>query len=161
MAPTLISMNRRQFFQQSAAAAICAEGMLPSSLEAQSPEALLPGGAEAAAVAAINPPAGVRVAGMLMIPVVGGKYKVGTTRSLWRSCRHLADHKAVFLKMKNEQRASLLIVNARLTQQNGFLPMHETSGSASLGLVEGTYVPLFNGSDREMRAYMTKMGIDT
>lgn len=75
MAPTLISMNRRQFFQQSAAVdALCAEGMLPSLLEAQSPADPLPGGAEAAAVAAINPPAGVRVAGNLMIPVVGGKY---------------------------------------------------------------------------------------
>jgi proline iminopeptidase len=61
-------------------AALCADGMLPSSLEAQSPAAPLPGGAEAAAVAAINPPAGVRVAGLLMIPVVGGKYKVWTKR---------------------------------------------------------------------------------
>jgi hypothetical protein len=74
-------MNRRQFFQKSAAvAALCADGMLPSLLEAQSPAAPLPGGAEAAAVAAINPPAGVRVAGILMIPVVGGKYKVWTKR---------------------------------------------------------------------------------
>jgi proline iminopeptidase len=74
-------MNRRQFFQKSAAvAALCADGMLPSLLEGQSPAAPLPGGAEAAAVAAINPPAGVRVAGILMIPVVGGKYKVWTKR---------------------------------------------------------------------------------
>jgi proline iminopeptidase len=81
MAPKLISMNRRQFFQQSAAvAALSAEGMLPSLLEAQSPAAPLPGDAEAAAVAAINPPAGVRVAGILMIPVVGGKYKVWAKR---------------------------------------------------------------------------------
>jgi hypothetical protein len=64
--------------------------------------------------------------------------------------------------MKNEQRATLLIVDARLTQQNGFHPMDETSGSASLWS-DGrrTYVLLFNGSDREMRAYMAKMGIDT
>jgi hypothetical protein len=49
-----------------------------------------------------------------------------------------------------------------LTQQNGFHPMDETSGSASLWS-DGrrTYVLLFNGSDREMRAYMAKMGIDT
>jgi hypothetical protein len=49
-----------------------------------------------------------------------------------------------------------------LTQQNEFHPTHETSGSASLWS-DGrqTYVPLFNGSDREMRAYMAKMGIDT
>ena len=49
--------------------------MLPSLLEAQSPAAPLPGGAEAAA--AFNP---VRVAGIFMIPVVGGKYKVWTKR---------------------------------------------------------------------------------
>jgi hypothetical protein len=74
----------------------------------------------------------------------------------------IADHKAVFLKMNNEQRASLLIVDARLTQQNGFQSMHETSGSASLWS-DGrrTYVLLFSASDREMRAYMAKMGIDT
>jgi hypothetical protein len=54
------------------------------------------------------------------------------------------------------------IVDARLTQQNGFHPMHETSGSASLWS-DGwrTYVLPLNGSDREMRAYMAKMGIDT
>ena len=73
-----------------------------------------------------------------------------------------ADHKAVLLKMKNEQRASLLIVDARLTQQNGVQSMHETSGSASLWSDRSwTYVLLFNGSDREMLAYMAKMGIDT
>jgi proline iminopeptidase len=79
--PILMFMNRRQFFQRSAVvAALCADGMLPSSLEAQSPAAPLSGSAEAAAVAAINPPAGIRVAGILMIPVVGGKYKVWTKR---------------------------------------------------------------------------------
>jgi Tetracyclin repressor-like, C-terminal domain len=79
--PILMSMNRRKFFQRSAVvAALCTDGMLPSSLEAQSPTAPLSGSAEAAAVAAINPPAGVRVAGILMIPVVGGKYKVWTKR---------------------------------------------------------------------------------
>jgi hypothetical protein len=64
--------------------------------------------------------------------------------------------------MKNEQRASLLIVYARLTQQSGFHLMHETSGSASLWC-DGrrTYVLLLYGSDREMRAYMATMGIDT
>jgi hypothetical protein len=64
--------------------------------------------------------------------------------------------------MKTEQRASLLIVDARLTQQNGFQSMHETSGSASLWS-DGrrTYVLLFNGSNRKMRAYMPKMGIVT
>jgi anti-sigma factor RsiW len=74
----------------------------------------------------------------------------------------IANHKAVYLKMKNEQRASLLIVDARLTQQNGFHAMHETSGSASLWS-DGrrTYVLLFKGSDQEMQAYMAKMGINT
>ena len=56
-------------------AGLCAEGMVPFLPEAQAPAAPLPGGAEPAAAAAINPPAGVRVAGILMIPVVGGKYK--------------------------------------------------------------------------------------
>jgi hypothetical protein len=74
----------------------------------------------------------------------------------------LVDHKAVLLKMKNEQRASLLIVDACLEQQNGFHMMHENSGSASLWS-DGrrTYVLLFDGSDQEMHAYMTKMGINT
>jgi len=73
---------------------------------------------------------------------------------------NIANHKAVFLKMKNEQRASLLIVDARLTQQNGFHAMHENAGNASLWS-DGrqTYVLLFNGSDQEMQAYMVKMGI--
>jgi len=72
----------------------------------------------------------------------------------------LVDHKAVFLKMKNEERAGLLIVDARLMQQNGFHTMHGKSGSASLWS-DGrrTYVLLFDGNDDEMRAYMTKMGI--
>lgn len=72
----------------------------------------------------------------------------------------LVDHKAVFLKMANEQRASLLIVDAPLTQQNGFHTMHERSGSASLWS-DGrrTYVLLFDGNDQEMHTYMTKMGI--
>jgi hypothetical protein len=40
--------------------------------------------------------------------------------------------------------------------------MHETSGRASLSSDgRGTCVLLFNGSGREMRAYMPKMGIDT
>lgn len=74
----------------------------------------------------------------------------------------LVDHKAVLLKMKNEQRASLLIVDAPLTQKNGFHRMHEKSGSASLWS-DGrrTYVLLFDGNDQEMRDYMTKMGINS
>lgn len=74
----------------------------------------------------------------------------------------LADHKAVLLKMKNEERASLLIVDTRLTQQNGFHTMHPNSGSASLWS-DGrrTYVLLFDGNDQEMHAYMTEMGINS
>lgn len=72
----------------------------------------------------------------------------------------LAAHKAVLLKMKNEQRASLVIVDAALTHDNRFHAMHEASGSASLWS-DGrrSYVLLFNGSDRELQAYMTRMGI--
>jgi hypothetical protein len=74
----------------------------------------------------------------------------------------LVDHKGVLLKMKNEQRASLLIVNVRLTQQNGFHTMHEKSGSASLWSDgKRTYVLLFDGNDQEMHAYMTQMGISS
>jgi hypothetical protein len=40
--------------------------------------------------------------------------------------------------------------------------MHEMSGSAILWSGGSwTYVLLFSRSDREMRAYMAKMGIDT
>jgi anti-sigma factor RsiW len=72
----------------------------------------------------------------------------------------LADHKAVLLKMKHEQRASLVIVDARLTQENGFRLMPEKSGSASLWS-DGrrTYVLLYEGNVQEMHAYMVKMGI--
>jgi len=69
-------------------------------------------------------------------------------------------HKAVLLKMKNEQRASLVIVDARLTQDNRFHSMQEGSGSASLWSDGGrSYVLLFNGSEQELHAYMTRMGI--
>jgi hypothetical protein len=72
----------------------------------------------------------------------------------------VAAHKAVLLKMKNEQRASLVIVDAPLTKDNRFHPMQEGSGSASLWS-DGrrSYVLLFNGTDQELHAYMTKMGI--
>jgi proline iminopeptidase len=83
MAPYSMFMNRRQFFGSSGAAAatsLCANGILSSLLEAQSPAAPKPDDADAAAVRAINPPDAVRVAGIRMIPVVGGKYKVWTKR---------------------------------------------------------------------------------
>lgn len=73
----------------------------------------------------------------------------------------VADHKAVFLKMKNEQRASLLIVDARLTNRAGIESMHEKTGSAALWSDQKrTYVLLFDGSMQEMHAYMDRMGID-
>ena len=72
----------------------------------------------------------------------------------------VAAHKAVLLKMKNEERASLVIVGAPLTQDNRFHSMREGPGSASLWS-DGTrsYLLLFNGTDQELHAYMTKMGI--
>jgi anti-sigma factor RsiW len=73
---------------------------------------------------------------------------------------NVAAHKAVLLKMKNEERASLVIVDAPLTQDNRFHSMPEGSGSASLWS-DGrrSYVLLFNGTEQELHAYMTKMGI--
>jgi len=74
----------------------------------------------------------------------------------------VADHKAVLLKMKNERRASLLIVDALLTRESGFKFIREKSGSASLWS-DGRrmYVLLFEGSVQEMHAYMAQMGIST
>ncbi len=71
------------------------------------------------------------------------------------------DHKAVFLKMKNEQRASLLVVDARLTQEGRFKSINEKSGSARLWS-DGrrTYVLLYEGTAQEMHAYMVQMGIE-
>lgn len=72
----------------------------------------------------------------------------------------VARHKAVLLKMKNEQRASLLIVDAPLTHGDGFRSIHENLGNASLWS-DGrrTYALLFNGNIQEMHAYMVQMGI--
>jgi hypothetical protein len=74
----------------------------------------------------------------------------------------VADHQAVLLKMKNEQRASLLVVDAPLTRKGGFQSLREKTGSASLWS-DGrrTYVLLYAGSVQELRAYMLKMGIDS
>ena len=72
----------------------------------------------------------------------------------------VADHKAVFLKMKNEQRASLLIIDARISDQSGIKSMSEKTGSAALWSDQKrTYVLLFNGNMQEMHAYMDRMGI--
>ena len=72
----------------------------------------------------------------------------------------VAAHKAVLLKMKNEQRASLVIVDAPITQDSQFHSMHGGSGSASLWS-DGrrSYVLLFNGTGQELHDYMTRMGI--
>jgi anti-sigma factor RsiW len=72
----------------------------------------------------------------------------------------VAAHKAVLLKMRNEERASLVVVSAPLTQDKGFHSMHESSGSASMWS-DGrrSYVLLFNGSEQELDDYMTRMGI--
>ena len=74
----------------------------------------------------------------------------------------VASHKAVLLKMKNEERASLLIIDARLTPENTIRSFHETAGSDSRWS-DGrrTYVLLFQGSEQDMHAYMTRMGIVT
>ena len=76
------TMDRRQFFLLGGAVstvALCAKGILPSSLEAQT-SVPTPNGPGANIVAAINPPEAVRVAGIRMIPVANGKYKVWTKR---------------------------------------------------------------------------------
>jgi hypothetical protein len=74
----------------------------------------------------------------------------------------VANHKAVLLKMKNEQRASLLIIDARLTAENTIKSFRETEGSHSRWS-DGrrTYVLLFQGSEQDMQAYMARMGIVT
>jgi hypothetical protein len=74
----------------------------------------------------------------------------------------VAHHKAVLLKMTNEQRASLLIVDAPLTHTGSFRSIHENSGSASLWS-DGrrTYALLFDGSMQEMQAYMAQMEMGT
>ena len=62
--------------------------------------------------------------------------------------------------MKNEQRASLVIVDAPMTSDNRFHSMQEGSGSASLWSDgKRSYVLLFKGTDQELHAYMTRMGI--
>lgn len=74
----------------------------------------------------------------------------------------LAHHKAVLLKMKNEQRASLLIVDGRLEKHSGFTFIAAAAGNASIWSdSRRTYVLLFKGNREEMQKYMVKMGIAT
>jgi len=88
--------------------------------------------------------------------------RLSSTRFGAASSLKVASHKAVLLKMKNEQRASLLIIDARLTAENTIKSFHETAGSDSRWS-DGrrTYVLLFQGSEQDMHAYMTRMGIVT
>ena len=72
----------------------------------------------------------------------------------------VANHKAVLLRMKNERRASLLIIDALMTSEKAIKSFHDQEGSNSRWS-DGrrTYVLLFRGSEQEMRAYMSGMGI--
>lgn len=72
----------------------------------------------------------------------------------------VADHDAVWLKMKNENRASLVIFEGRLLHTNGIKTIQHEGGSEALWSDnEKTYALLFDGSFEEMRAYMNRMGI--
>jgi hypothetical protein len=72
----------------------------------------------------------------------------------------IAQHKAVLLKMKNEERASLLIVDNPLMRQTVVKSLREDTGSIAFWSdPRRTYVLLFNGSLEEMHAYMDRMGI--
>jgi anti-sigma factor RsiW len=73
---------------------------------------------------------------------------------------NVANHKAVLLSMKNERRASLLIVDALMTPEKTIKSFHDQEGSDSRWS-DGTrtYVLLFRGTEQEMRAYMSRMGI--
>ncbi len=72
----------------------------------------------------------------------------------------IAGHQAVLLKMKNEPRASLLILDASLVRQHSPMEMAEKDGSAALWTDQhSTYVLLFQGNTQDMHAYMEKMGI--
>jgi hypothetical protein len=97
------------------------------------------------------------LSGDAVLPPELSKIEFGAASSL-----KVASHNAVLLKMKNEQRASLLVIDARLTAENKIKSFHETAGSDSRWS-DGrrTYVLLFQGSEQDMQAYMTRMGIIT
>lgn len=72
----------------------------------------------------------------------------------------LGQHEAVLLRMKNERRASLLVVNGVLTQTDRRQFYTGANGSDSHWSKDGrTYVLLFNGSAQELNHYMQQMGI--
>jgi anti-sigma factor RsiW len=95
------------------------------------------------------------VAGLSQLPPELNKVEFRGATSL-----NVENHKAVLFKMKNERRASLLVVDGQLAQTAGFKALRAQSGSASLWS-DGrrTYVLLYEGSVEEMHAYMTLMGI--
>lgn len=69
-------------------------------------------------------------------------------------------HKAVLLKMKNEPRASLLVIDGSLTSRSGFTYIAVQNGNASLwSHGNNTYALLFHGNRRDMETYMQKVGI--
>jgi hypothetical protein len=74
----------------------------------------------------------------------------------------VANHKAVLLSMKNERRASLLIIDALMAPEKTIKSFHDQEGSNSRWS-DGrrTYVLLFRGTEQEMHAYMSRMGITT
>ena len=73
---------------------------------------------------------------------------------------HFPNHKAVLLQMKNEPRASLLVVDGRLSTKPGMTLTAVASGTEGIWADrERTYVLLFRGNTDETRKYMVKMGI--
>ena len=62
--------------------------------------------------------------------------------------------------MKNEQRASLLVVEGALGRKKGFTFLSAAQGNASVWSDrDRTYVLLFRGDRQAMQTYMVKMGI--
>ena len=74
----------------------------------------------------------------------------------------VANHKAVLLSMKNERRASLLIIDALMAPEKTIKSFHDQEGSDSRWS-DGrrTYVLFFRGTEQEMHDYMSRMGITT
>jgi hypothetical protein len=72
----------------------------------------------------------------------------------------VANHNAVLLSMKNERRASLLIIDALMAPEKTIESFRDQEGSDSRWS-DGrrTYVLLFRGSEQEMRDYMSTMEI--
>lgn len=77
------------------------------------------------------------------------------------SSLEVASHRAVFLRMQNEKRASLLIVDGSLSGLRiGKVHELKNVGMESRWADEGkTYILLFQGSKADMLGYMGRMGI--